>query len=269
MRSAMEMTQSSTLLFKPCVIIVTPPADAAGGAKSRAKANVATRIAGAADFEMHASGLIVRGYFPPSKKSRLRRECCSRKDFLDDISCYIGQAKIPALETIGQFGVVEAKEVKDGGMEIIHVHRVFDGVPAKIVRFAEDLPSLYSPPRHPNAVSEGMMIAPSDTRKCSPVLTERRAAELGCPHHQCRVQQSTLLQVSKQGSNRLIHNLAIKLQVRIQVIVMIPRSVMDPHKANATLHHPAREQTIPGKTFKRIRSTAPFRLQPAGVRSTP
>ena len=59
----------------------------------------------------------------------------------DELSNYltehIGEAKIAALEAVGQLGVVKAEQVEQRGVEVVNVHFVLGGVESKLVRFAE------------------------------------------------------------------------------------------------------------------------------------
>ena len=40
---------------------------------------------------------------------------------------HIRQPKIAALEAVGEFEVVQAQQVQDGGLEVVDVDAVFDG----------------------------------------------------------------------------------------------------------------------------------------------
>ena len=50
----------------------------------------------------------------------------SRQKFTDDASIDVGDAIVTPLMTISEVFVVETEEVEDGGMEVVHVHLVFD-----------------------------------------------------------------------------------------------------------------------------------------------
>jgi hypothetical protein len=41
---------------------------------------------------------------------------------------HIGQAEVAALELERQFGMVDAQLVQDGGVQIVHMHRIFHDV---------------------------------------------------------------------------------------------------------------------------------------------
>jgi hypothetical protein len=48
----------------------------------------------------------------------------------------VGEAKVAALETIGQALAINAQEMEDRGLEVVHMHRVADDVHAEVVGFA-------------------------------------------------------------------------------------------------------------------------------------
>jgi hypothetical protein len=43
------------------------------------------------------------------------------------------QTKIETLSTIGESFVIDAQQVKDGGMEIVHMHRILSRVETEVV----------------------------------------------------------------------------------------------------------------------------------------
>jgi hypothetical protein len=45
----------------------------------------------------------------------------------------IGQAKVPALEPVGQFLVVQAQTMEDGGVEVVDVDGAIDHVITKVI----------------------------------------------------------------------------------------------------------------------------------------
>ena len=49
----------------------------------------------------------------------------------------VGQAVVPALELVGQPGVVDAQAVQQGGVQIVHMHPVADDVVAVVVGLAK------------------------------------------------------------------------------------------------------------------------------------
>src|SRR5690348_5911288 len=68
-----------------------------------------------------------------------RARAGSREQLRHHFTAHVGQAEVAALETIGQLQVIQAEQVQDGGMEIVDVDLVLDGVPADLVGLAEHL----------------------------------------------------------------------------------------------------------------------------------
>ena len=50
---------------------------------------------------------------------------------------HVGEAEVAALGAVGELGVVEAEEMKDGGVEVVDVDLVLHGIEAELVGFAE------------------------------------------------------------------------------------------------------------------------------------
>lgn len=57
----------------------------------------------------------------------------SRQDVLNNVSVDIGETKIPTGIAVGQVFVIEAHEMKDGGVEIVDVDFVLHGSETKFV----------------------------------------------------------------------------------------------------------------------------------------
>ena len=56
----------------------------------------------------------------------------SRYDLPDHASMHIGEPVVAAAVAIGETFVVEANEVEDGGVQVVDVNFVFNGVPAEL-----------------------------------------------------------------------------------------------------------------------------------------
>src|SRR5258706_451099 len=80
----------------------------------------------------------------------------SRQQWPDHASVDIREAELPALETVGQLLVIDAEQVQDGGLEVMHMHRVFYRVEGKLVRFAVAEARLHARARHPHRKGVGM-----------------------------------------------------------------------------------------------------------------
>jgi len=56
----------------------------------------------------------------------------SREERFNDFAGDVGEAKVAALEAVGEAQVIEAEEVEDCGVEIVDMHRVARDVPADL-----------------------------------------------------------------------------------------------------------------------------------------
>src|SRR5258706_16208880 len=73
----------------------------------------------------------------------------------------IGQAPIGAIVAEGQFFVVDPKQVKNGGMEIVAIGFVFNGSPGPFVAFTVSESGLEARASHPGDESTAVVIAPN------------------------------------------------------------------------------------------------------------
>src|SRR5687768_3384233 len=106
----------------------------------------------------------------------------SGDEFAYYVPADVGEPKVAALEAVGEFGVVEAEEVQEGGVEVVDVDGVFDDVPADLVRFSDDLAAFDAAAGHPDGERKGMMVATGDFGVAFAVLAKGRAAEFRTPH---------------------------------------------------------------------------------------
>lgn len=65
---------------------------------------------------------------------------------MNHIAVQIGEAIVATAVMIGQLGVVDSKLVQDGGVNVVNMHRVLDGFPAKVIRLAIAEPTLEASP---------------------------------------------------------------------------------------------------------------------------
>src|SRR5262249_22247714 len=74
---------------------------------------------------------------PPDAGNAMRRLYSpgwpSRNDLLDDLAVHVGQAIVATLETVGEFLVVEAEQVQDARLQVVHVDRIVSDTEAEVV----------------------------------------------------------------------------------------------------------------------------------------
>src|SRR6266850_1803939 len=73
-----------------------------------------------------------------------------RQERFDDFAFDVGQPKIAALESIGEFRVIEAEQVQQSRVEIMHVHLVLNDMKTEFVGFAEDYAGFEAASGHPH-----------------------------------------------------------------------------------------------------------------------
>ncbi len=101
---------------------------------------------------------------------------CVKQDALDDVPVYVGQPELAALVAVGELRVVDAREVHDRGLHVVHVDGFRRDVPGVVVGRSVDVPRLRTaagqqPGKRPAKVVAALRIAGIK-------LAERRAAEL-------------------------------------------------------------------------------------------
>src|SRR5438552_789196 len=83
----------------------------------------------------------------------------SGQDVLDDVSVDVRQALVAALMEVGQFLVIEAQAVQDGGVDVVDVGLVLDGLEAELVGGAVADAALDSAAGHPHREAIRVVIA--------------------------------------------------------------------------------------------------------------
>jgi hypothetical protein len=154
------------------------------------------------------------------------------------------EAEVEALEAVAELLVIEAEEMQDRCVEVVHGHGITGDMPGEVVGLPIDLAAFDAAAGHPEAEGTRMMIAAGDLLEALAVLTERSAAELAAPHDERGVEQATLFQILQQRGDGLIDHLAVVCELRIEATVMIPRSMDDVHEAHAALDHASRLQAL-------------------------
>jgi hypothetical protein len=106
----------------------------------------------------------------------------------------VREAEIPSLETESEFLVINAKAMKESGIQVVDVHGVFRDVIAKIVCRAVAYTRLYSASSYPNGKATTVVITPI-TGSSNLALAVSGAPKFSTPDHQGVFQQAALFQV--------------------------------------------------------------------------
>ncbi len=170
----------------------------------------------------------------------------------------IGQPIVAARMAEGQPFVIEAEQVKEGGVQVVHVHLVDGGFEAELVGFPVRHASLHSATSHPHRKSMMVMI--------TTILIFRGwgPAKFTTPDDQRVVQQSALLEVRNQGCDGLVDILTQFANLSTMVGVGIPRlpiTIIKLNEPHTTLDEASSQQATVGKMTRAIRLARLLRLQ--------
>src|SRR5207245_1343823 len=134
------------------------------------------------------------------------------------LSMNVGQAIIAALEPEGEFGVLQAEEVKDGGVQIVDVDFVFDRVETEFVGFAVNDARFDAAAGEKDGVAVRMMVA-ANLAWFQLALHHGCATEFAAPNDKRFIEQSALFEVFDQGDGGLIGFEAAFLEIENEVAV--------------------------------------------------
>lgn len=163
-----------------------------------------------------------------SERRALSRVSCepagrSSDQFVHHRAALVGQPDIEASESIRQLAMVEPKQVQEGGVEVVYMHRIFDGLPPEFVCGTDGLAAFHAATGQPYAKCQPVMIASGFGTRFS-VLSDRCPAEFRAPDDERRIKQAPLFQVREQRSDGRVHNSAVHSRVMNSSRLMIVRA---------------------------------------------
>ena len=136
------------------------------------------------------------------------------------MAVHVGQAKVTAIVTVGEFLVVQSQLMEDGGVQIVHVHLAFHGMVAVLVGVAMGEAGLKAAAGKPGREAIRVVVAASAL-----VLRVGRSTKFAAPPHDGVIQQATLLEVLQERGHRLVTRLGM-LHMFGQVRMLIPRGII-------------------------------------------
>src|SRR5206468_1696472 len=98
---------------------------------------------------------------PAGPDFSLTRLC---QQLLDHVAVDVCQSEFPALELVGQLGVIETHQMKDGRVQIVNFDGILDDVVPKVVGLPDGDPRLHAAASHPDSEGPRMVIAPHQLR---------------------------------------------------------------------------------------------------------
>ena len=84
----------------------------------------------------------------------------SSDDGVKDFTADVGETEISPAVAVGQFGVVDAHQIENGGVDVVHVDRLFDGLEAEVVGGSVGDAALYTTTGEERREGVNVVIAP-------------------------------------------------------------------------------------------------------------
>ena len=113
---------------------------------------------------------------------------------------HVRQPIIPPLELVGQFEVVDSKQVEQRGVQVVDVNLIFRHVIADVVCRPECLTCSQATSGHPHRKGFDVMVAANQVAG----FTLRRPSKFAPPDHDRLVEQASTLQVRHQCCGTLV-----------------------------------------------------------------
>jgi hypothetical protein len=142
------------------------------------------------------------------------------EEVFDHVAVDVGEAEVATGMGVGEFFVIEAEEVEDGGVHVMHVDLVLDGVVTEVVGFAEGEAGFDARACEPLAEAARVVVAPGAI-----ALRVGGAAELAPPPDEGVFQQAALFEVLQQAGDGFVHGEGVVL-VLGHVGMLIPGRVV-------------------------------------------
>ena len=165
----------------------------------------------------------------------------------------IGQPTIDAIVVKGQPLMVDAEEVKDGGVEIRDCDLVLSHEVSDFVATAMMVSGTDTGPGEETGEGTGMMVA----SRGIDALGRRAPAEFGGPDEEGVLQHAPLLEVVDQGGHGSVHGGGLGIMVFAKIFVSVPinpgaaegAAIEKLDETHPALQEATGEQAIAGETF--------------------
>ena len=136
----------------------------------------------------------------------------------------VRQAKIPTRIVERQALVVEAHQVQNRRVKVVHVHAILDRLETELVSSAIDRTTFDAPTGHPHAKTVRVVVAPVRCYDGCAVgdLNPWRPAELATPDDKGLIEHAALLEVLEQRRDGLVTFGGQLAVVLLEVRMLIP-----------------------------------------------
>ena len=171
----------------------------------------------------------------------------SRNDIPHNLPMHVGQPEVSTGISVGKPCVIEAEQVQDRGVQVMDMHRFFDGLVAEIVGRAVDHASLDAAAGQPDGKAPVIVVA-TPAGSAVDHLDGRRPAELAAAENQRLLEQPALFEVGQQCRDPLIAVPGQVAMVFLDVVVAVPGlrlAMVKLDESHAALDQAAGDQELP------------------------
>ena len=176
----------------------------------------------------------------------------SGDDVVDDVAVDVGGAEVAAGVAEGEFFVIEAEEVEDGGVEVVDVDGVLHGGEAEVIGGTVDVAAFDTATGHPDGEAVVVVVAAFHDAFVGAGLGEfddGGAAEFAAPEDEGFIEQAALFEIGEEGADGLIA-FAGEAAVVFDVIVGVPGlavAVPELDEADAAFEEAAGHEALAGE----------------------
>ena len=168
------------------------------------------------------------------------------QDALNNFRLYdTGELLIETAVKVAQLPIIEAHQVKQGGVQVADVMAIDDRFMAKLIGFAVSGPAFDAAASQEIRESFRIMVASP-----AAALGDGLTAKFAAPNHERFLEQATLLQIGQQSRNGLVDLRTMQAKVFLHPIVGIPvlllmtAAMVDLDKTHTAFDQAARDQAL-------------------------
>ena len=166
------------------------------------------------------------------------------------MSVHVGESSLDAIVFEGEGFVIEAKEVEDGGIEVVDGKDVLHCLVTEFIGSAVAHPGLDACSREPGSEAVGVVVAPFRS-----LLKHGHAAEFSTPDHQGVLEEPALLEISDECGHGLVHDRAVHVVLFSEGVVAVPvefsatgvGTIEELHEAHPVFDETPGEDAVAGK----------------------
>ena len=164
----------------------------------------------------------------------------------------IGEAEVAALKAVGELCVIEAKKVKDGGLQIVDVHLIAGCLESEFIALSIREPAFHATASHPHRIAVGVVVAAQDAAAGCASLAEGSPPKFAGAENKRVIKESTLFEVFDQGCGRFVKRGPLLCESIPDILaggcaVKIPAPVEKVNESYPLLNQPAGQESVVGE----------------------